>query len=142
MKRVSLSVCPIAAVLLAACAGLGGFLGSGGEPLPEPTGDEFRVKETAKGTLYWPVSAPVEKGVEYSFNSGHCGLDFLTDFDGSFWDAVNPNEPGEPPEFFYNEDEGTMTLVSEDRALYTSSSGEEVTLRRHDGPVLLKGACA
>jgi hypothetical protein len=79
--------------------------------------------------------------VEYSFNSGHCGLDFLTDFDGSFWDPINPNAPGDPPAFFFNEDQGTMTLVSEDRARYTSSSGEEVSLRRHHGPVLLTEAC-
>ena len=92
--------------------------------------------------MFWPRSAPVEKDVEYSFDAGHCGLDYLTDFDASFWRPINPNEPKDPPEFFYNEDQGTMRLVSEDRAVYTSSSGGEVTLRRHDGPVLLKGLCA
>ena len=141
MQRAPLPVCLVAAVVVSASCGPAGILGSRGEPLPEPTREDHRIKETAKGTLFWPISAPVEKGVEYSFNSGHCGLSFLTDFDGSFWDPVNPNEPREPPEFFYNEDEGTMTLVSGDRAVYTSSSGEDVTLRQHDGPVLLKGAC-
>ena len=129
------------AVLLAASCGPSSFLGPGGEPLPQPTRADFRIKETRRGTLFWPSSAPVRKGVEYSFNTGHCGLDFLTDFDGSFWDPVNPNQTGEPPNFFYNEEEGRMRLGSEERAIYTDSSGEEVTLRRHRGPVLLKGRC-
>jgi hypothetical protein len=41
---------------------------------------------------------------------GHCGLQFLTDFDGSFWIPINPHPEGNPPEFFYSQDSGTMTL--------------------------------
>lgn len=90
---------------------------------------------------FWPSSAPVATGVEYSFDTGHCGLDFLTDFDGSFWRPVNQRGDGEAP-FFYSQDSGTMTLVSQDRAVYKASTGRQVTLHRYPGPVLLKGMCA
>ena len=60
----------------------------------------------------------------YRFDAGHCGLNHLPDFDGSFWDAVNPNV-GEEPIFFYNEDVGTVALLDSDEARYTSSSGQE-----------------
>jgi hypothetical protein len=92
--------------------------------------------------MLWPRSAPVEQGVEYEFDTGHCGLDYLPDFDGSFWRPMNPNAAQEPPDFFFNEDEGTMTLESEDVAIYESSHGEHVRLERLPGPVTLKGACA
>lgn len=44
--------------------------------------------------------------------------------------------------FFSNEDGGTMKLVSDDKAEYTSSDGVTVTLERHEDPYLLTGACA
>ncbi|MFN2490149.1 MAG: hypothetical protein ABR529_10500 [Actinomycetota bacterium] len=74
--------------------------------------------------------------------SAATGLDHHTDFDGSFWTPINPDAPRDPPRFFYSEDEGTMTLISRQRAVYTSSSGVQVDLHRHHGPLLLKGACA
>lgn len=127
-----------ALVLLTGC--VHGLLGSPAA-LPSPTRADFRTLETKRGIKFWPRSAPVETGVEYSFDTGHCGLGYLTDFDGSFWQPINPNK-AEEPSFFSNEDRGTMTLVSHDRAVYRASTGQRVTLHRHRGAVLLKGLCA
>lgn len=100
------------------------------------------MEQTKRGFKFWPRSRPVKEGVAYAFSTGHCGLDYLTDFDGSFWSPVNPRPGKEPPEFFINEDQGTMTLVAERRAVYESSSGSEVKLRRHPGALVLRGLCA
>lgn len=62
-------------------------------------------------------------------------MDFLTDFDGSFWDPVNPTD-GEEPDFFYNQDVGTIELIAPDLARYVGSSGREVELARVDGAVV------
>lgn len=125
-----------AVVLMTSC-----FHGSGSPAaLPSPTRADFRTLVTKRGTKFWPRSAPVAIGVEYSFDTGHCGLDFLTDFDGSFWRPSTPTA-GEPS-FLSNQDSGTMTLVSRDRAVYRASTGGQVALHRYPGPVLLQGACA
>ena len=136
LVRLGTSLMTVA--LLGAC---GGDLLSSAQPLPSPTGKDFRTRETNKGTTYWPRSAPVEQGVEYEFNTGHCGLEFLTDFDGNFWRPLDPNGKQEDPLFFYNEDEGTMSLKSQDSATYDSSDGQRVQLERIPGPVTLKDAC-
>ena len=116
------------------------FLG-GPEPLPSPTVRDNRMQEVGKDRFkFWPASAEVEQGVEYQFRSDHCGLDFLTDFDGSFW--IPEEVPGDGPTYYYNEDDGTMTLVSSDRALYVSSDGQETNLTRHPGPITVKRLCA
>jgi hypothetical protein len=77
----------------------------------------------------------------YVYETGHCGLTYDLDFDSSFWRAVNPNGDKEPPKFFINYDKGYITLVSEQRARYESSTGEVVELRRIDGPIAI-GGCA
>lgn len=87
----------------------------------------------------WPRSGQVEQGVEYRYETGHCGLTYDLDFDGSFWRAVNPNRDKEPPSFFINQDEGYITLVSENEARYESSTGEMVELRRIEGPIVIGG---
>lgn len=106
--------------------------------LPEPVRADYRSEFVGdrEGYRFWPISAPVEMDVAYRFDAGHCGLDHLTDFDGSFWDPVNPNHPSEEPLFFYNQDVGTIELVGPDEARYRSSSGDEVTLLRIAGPVV------
>jgi hypothetical protein len=126
------------AVLLGACLD---DLQSSAQPLPSPTRNDFRTRETDEGFTFWPRSAPVEQGVEYQFNTGHCGLEYLTDFDGSFWRPLDPNGEREDPLFFYNEDEGTMTLESENASTYESSDGQRVQLERIPGPVTLTGLC-
>ena len=110
------------------------------EPLPPSTRKDMKTKEVANGYKYWPASGAVEMGVEYEFDSQHCGLEWLTDFDGSFW---TPEEvPGKDPDFYYNQDQGTMTLVSANTAEYRSSTGEVAVLHRHEGPIVVEGACA
>jgi hypothetical protein len=105
--------------------------------LPSPLGP-LRSEEAEGGRYrFWPRSAPVERGVEYAFEVGHCGLEFLTDFDGSFWRPIPPGE-GVPPSVFINSDVGvgTMVLVEENRALYATVAGSEIRLRRIAGPVV------
>jgi hypothetical protein len=62
----------------------------------------------------------------------HCGIDFWTRFDGSYWDAVGyDNSPGNPPEGLGNPtDFGTMTLGSEKEAQYVSESGKTIRFVR------------
>jgi hypothetical protein len=62
----------------------------------------------------------------------HCGIDFWTRFDGSYWDAVGyNNNSGNPPKRLGNPvDLGTMTLVSENESQYVSESGEVIRLVR------------
>ena len=105
--------------------------------LPAPLREDFRSEFVSDGDGYrfWPRSAPVDEGVTYRFETGHCGLDFMLDFDGTFWNAVNP-KAGEEPIYFYNQDVGTIELTGHDLATYTSSSGEKIRLERIDGPVL------
>ena len=110
------------------------------QPLPDPTRADFRTAETSNGIRYWPRSAELEEGVLYRFNTGHCGLDYLTDFDGSFWEPHH-KEGTKIPDFFFNEDEGTVRVLSHDRALYHSSEGVAALLSRHEGPLVEEGLC-
>lgn len=100
-------------------------------------------------------STPVARGASYCFEVEHCGLTWLADFDGSFWEVVRWGSP-EPPPPLVNGGFGSMRLVSDDEAEfrewrpgrtwgrlrtalvnYDWSWGERVTLRRLDGPVVL-----
>jgi hypothetical protein len=139
-KDMTKQLCAAGAAVLAMTACAHGLWGSP-SALPSPTRADFRTSESKHGTKFWPRSAPVARGVEYSFSTGHCGLDYLTDFDGSFWHPSNPNHSHDAP-FFSNEDSGTMTLVSHDRAIYTASTDQRVTLHRYRGTIILKGLCA
>ena len=142
VRRVALMggiVLAAVALVLEISPSIGDSLPGGVEPLPEPIRADFKTAETARGTKYWPRSASIEEGVEYRFNTGHCGLDFMTDFDASFW---TPEKDSTPPDFYMNEDTGTMELVSEDESLYRSSNGQTVSLARHRGPLVTEGGCA
>lgn len=88
-----------------------------------------------QGYRFWPRSSPVVAGVAYRFDTGHCGLGFLTDLDESFWRPIDP-DGSEQPNFFFNQDVGAITLVDLDTAIYRSSTGIEVTLVRLPGPVV------
>ena len=85
-----------------------------------------------------PISAPIEPGVVYRFGVQHCGLDWIVDFDGSFWEPVY--EHGRKPFYSINEDRGTMTLIGPDHARYVASDRSEVVLVRVDGPIV-RGGC-
>jgi hypothetical protein len=106
-------------------------------PLPSPIAP-VRSEPVAAGRYkFWPQSAPVVEGIEYAFEVGHCGLEFLTDFDGSFW---LPFESGRrnPPYVFYGNDDGVgkIVLVDVNRSVYTNFMGVEIPLRRVRGPVV------
>lgn len=128
------------AILLLASTGCG--LASRGENLPPDMAAINRAQPLDDGmSRIWPRSARAEEGVEYIYETGHCGLTFDLDFDGSFWEAANPNGEKEPPSFFINYDKGYITLVSDDEATYEASTGEVVELKRVDGPIIV-GGCA
>lgn len=111
------------------------FLG-GPRALP-PAGDEHVVVRVGGPTQAWPSSKPVEEGVDYRYNTGHCGLDFFVDFDGSFWKTGTATKGAD----LINQDDGTLTLLSEERAVYRSYDGWEVELSRIEAPIEL-GGCA
>ena len=108
------------------------------EPMPKPTSKQ-RVEEVARGSRFWPRSAPLVQGVQYRFNTGHCGLGYLPDFDGSFWIANDPE--GEVPDFFHNEYDGTLVVLSHERALFRAANGDTALLTRHDGPMVISALC-
>lgn len=111
------------------------------QPMPDPTGSDFRAVETTRGTKIWPRSVPLIEGVQYRYSTGHCGLGFIADFDEAFWEPHVP-EGEKVRHFMISEDEGTLVVLSHERAHYRSSDGHSVLLTRVDGPIVLEGACA
>ena len=107
------------------------------EELPPPQREDFRSEFVSDedGYRFWPRSSQVTPGIAYRFDTGHCGLEFMTDLDGGFWRPIDP-DGGEPPDFFYNQDVGAIALVDVNRAIYRSSGGVEVELKRLPGPVV------
>ena len=103
-------------------------------PLPEPTMSfgEAVIRSGDRSALVEAQSSPVKMGVPYLFEVGHCGLSWYTDFDGSYWRIVDKSPPGRDPTALINGDRGTMTLVSENKAVYDGSDGWSVELRRAD----------
>ena len=88
-----------------------------------------------RGYRFWPRSGPAERGVVYRFEVPHCGLDWLVDFDGSFWEPVYVM-PDRKPDSAINGDIGTITLIGPDEARYVSSTDEQISLFRVDGPIV------
>lgn len=109
------------------------------EELPPPQHEDYRSEFVSdeEGSRVYPRSGRVTPSTAYVFDTGHCGLTFLADFDESFWDPVTP--PSGAPDFFINQDVGAIALVDFDTAVYRSSDGVEVTLERIDGPVTTFG---
>jgi hypothetical protein len=86
---------------------------------------------------YWPQSPPAELGTEYLYEVDHCGLRFLTDFDGSFWLPDDRQLQRVDPALvraLVEEDLGTLVLTDKSDAVYTTSSGVEIPLSRVPGP--------
>lgn len=107
------------------------------KPLPAPTASAV-AEERGDFFLVSPVSAPIEMDQEYRFELyTHCGLDAApVDVDGSMWDFAGPGtgDDGDLPEGFDNPaDVGTVTLVSEGRLEFRSSSGAIAEFTRHEG---------
>ena len=105
--------------------------------LPPPVRDEYRSEFVSdeRGYRFWPRSGRAERGVVYRFEVPHCGLDWLVDFDGSFWEPIYPM-PDSKPDYAINSDIGTITLVGTEEARYMSSTDEQVSLFRVEGPIV------
>lgn len=91
---------------------------------------EAVIRSGDRSALVRAQSSPVEMGVPYRFEVGHCGLTWYTDFDGSYWRVVDKHPPGRDPAALINGGRGTMTLVSENEARYEGSDGSSIELRR------------
>jgi hypothetical protein len=148
MNRAIVAVSVIALVGLVACApgwerwasshsDTGSIDWSSPQELPPPRYEDYRSEFVSeeKGWRFSPRSDRIKPGVAYRFETTHCGLSYLTDFDGSFWRPVPPAD-GQSPDFFINQDVGAIALVDFDTAIYQSSTGVEVSLRRLDGDVV------
>lgn len=86
-----------------------------------------------------PQSAHVERGKAYPFVLGtHCGVDYYTDFDGSFWDVLEKNYA--PTSLGNPSQRGTMTLTDDDHAMFEFDNGS-ILFARHLGPKVLAGMC-
>lgn len=102
-----------------------------------------------------PQSPPAVQGRAYCLEVPHCGLSWITDFDGSFW-AVVRSEPEVRSNIEVSEGVGAIRLTGRDEAefaewrhgrvrgsLYTAVPdyewewGDRVTLRRLDGPIVI-----
>jgi hypothetical protein len=104
--------------------------------LPPPEREDFRSEFVSdeEGYRFWPRSGRITPSVAYRFDTGHCGLGFLTDFDGSFWRPVDPEEARSIEAL--DPDRGAIALVDFDQALYRSSTGVHVELERVPGPLV------
>lgn len=81
-----------------------------------------------------PRSFPAITGKAYRYFAGHCGLKFVVDFDVAYWDVdTSTLTEDENARFGINNDEGTITLVNEQTALYRSFKGGSATLQRRPG---------
>jgi hypothetical protein len=124
MSRRALAIC----VAVAAVLTVGGIALSRRDPPQIPI-----AQPTSTGP--GPRSADAFLGDRYAYQVGHCGLRHVVDFDKSYWDVDERTlTQDDDQRFGINSDEGTITLVSTDVAVYRSSRGGEATLRRHDGP--------
>ena len=122
-RRTALGVV-MSALALGSCTG-GQAPPEGRQPSASPSPRAVTGADTER--------AGVRAGVPYRIEFyTHCGIDFWTRFDGSYWDAVNyDNSTGNPPPGLGNPyDFGTMTLLSENEAQYVSESGKVIRFTR------------
>lgn len=107
--------------------------------LPSPVRD-FRSEfvSAERGYRFWPRSGRAERGVVYRFEVPHCGLGWLVDFDGSFWEGRSSifGDDWIPADEIPDGDIGTIEFVGHDGARYEASDGTWTLLSRIDGPVV------
>ena len=107
--------------------------------LPPPVRD-FRSEfvSAERGYRFWPRSGRAERGVVYRFEVPHCGLGWLVDFDGSFWEDRSSIFGNDwiPADEIPDGDIGTIEFVGHDGARYEASDGTWTLLSRVDGPVV------
>jgi hypothetical protein len=108
--------------------------------LPPPTRDDYRTEFVSdeRGYRFWPRSSQAEEGVAYRFEVPHCGLDWLVDFDGSFWDgrAIVFGNGWVPADEIPDGDIGTIVLTGRNGARYESADGTWTLLSRVEGPIV------
>jgi len=114
-----------------------------GAPVAYPVpalGDYDYVQEAGGGSRIWPRSGSAEIGVHYRFEVGHCGLAYITDFDGSFWQPILRHAIGAgSPSVLINSDRGTIRMSNTSQAVYTSSTDVQVGLLRLEGSIVVGG---
>jgi predicted small lipoprotein YifL len=119
---------------------------TGTEPIPFPTYTRAPIPTSVPPTpiVIEPLSPRVEPDKTYQFSLyTHCGLDFATDFDGSFWDLEDREDQRRHVRNIGNPGQrGTMTLVEENRARFDYPGGEPIYFVRHVGPKIIPGFCA
>ncbi len=97
------------------------------------------LRPTPVSIVLQPKSARVEQGKPYPFGLyTHCGVDWGTDFDGSFWDWT-----GQPqlPSWLGNPVQGgTMTLIDANHARF-DFEGSSIHFTRHVGPKISTYGC-
>ena len=105
--------------------------------LPSPTRSDLRSEFVSdeQGFRFFPRSGHLEPNIAYVFDTGHCGLGHLTDFDASFWRPVDPAR-ADSFDLLVNQDVGAIAVVGPDRAIYRSSDGIEIRMERIGGPVV------
>jgi len=115
-----------------------------------------RAPTPAHGLRLRARSRHVATGRPYPFRLyTHCGVDFSTDFDGSFWDLADAawaGSYGNPPSAIGNPfQDGTMTLVDHDHARFdvprdpvdpVRFPGGPIRFTRHVGPKVVPGYCS
>jgi hypothetical protein len=108
--------------------------------LPPAIRDDYRSEFVSdeRGYRFWPRSGPAERGVVYRFEVPHCGLDWLVDFDGAFWEgtAIVDGTGWVPADDIPDGDVGTIELTGADWARYEASDGTWTLLSRVDGPIV------
>lgn len=95
---------------------------------PGPTMSDKPVRPGGRHRMH-SVSSEVVEGQPYIYElDGRCGLGHRVDFDGRLWDAVD-----KPDELRGQRTTGTMTLVNDQLAEFTTDDGIRIRFIRHLG---------
>lgn len=114
---------------LAACSAGTSLGNEGPDPTltPTPTPRPAVDQATEEGP---PPGPGAEIGTPYAFSiGGHCGVRDNVHFNGTWWMAnpkLRDDSGDEPPGWTSDDTRGTMTLISEDVAVFTGNSGRRV----------------
>lgn len=117
--------------------------------------EQYIYPEAGPGSEINPQSPPAVQGRAYCLEVPHCGLNWISDFDGSFW-AVARSDSDAGSHLEVNEGVGTVRLTGANEAEFTEwrhshvrgrlgaavpyyewEWGDRVTLRRLDGPIVI-----
>ena len=136
---VVLGACSANAVPTETAAGFAGISTSNPRDLPL----NFESREEGRpgpngGTVFDPISAPIDEEVAYLFDLGHCGLLSPVDLDGSFWDPLDGvtssgaelDLAGDPE--MINAAAGAIVVIG-DEMRFRTALGSVVRFERHEG---------